>query len=97
MLAPMLSSVTEVKALLAMMNRTVAMTDATVVKRAARKVKKPTASAAHLEKTASGLRNIMTKLKQAPERKRPNIQCETVRIRSRMSVTWAGRETVGRC
>lgn len=39
---------------------------------------------------------IMTKERQAPARKRPNIQFETTLMRWRMSVTSAGRATGGR-
>lgn len=93
MAAPMLSSVTDVKAFCMMMNRMVAMTEATVMKRAARKVKRPTPNAAQREKTERGVMKIMTKAKHAPERKRPNIQCDTILIRPRIEVTSAGRVT----
>jgi hypothetical protein len=53
---------------------TVAMTEATVMRRAAKKVKIPVNMVSQREKTARGFRKIMTKDKQAPARKRPNIQ-----------------------
>ena len=90
----MLRSSIEVKAFSMMMNITVAMTDATVVKRAAKNVNRPMRRAAQREKTDSGTRSIMTKLRHAPMRKRPNIQCETVSMRPRILVTSAGRATV---
>lgn len=70
----MLSSVTEVKASFMITNRTVAMTEATVMKRAAKKVKMAVKKATQREKTAKGLRKIMTKARQAPDRNKPNIQ-----------------------
>jgi len=92
-LAPMLRSATEVKAFLIMMNRTVAMTDATVMHSAAKKVNIEMKKAAQRERTDSGTMNIMMKLKHAPTKKRPNIQCETVSIRPSILVTSAGSET----
>jgi len=77
-----------------MMNMTVAMTEATVMNSAVRKVKMEMKKAAQREKTERGVMNIMTNARHAPERKSPNIQCETVSIRSRMLVTCAGRATV---
>lgn len=71
---PILSSSTEVKAFCMMMNMTVAMTVATVVKRAAKKVKIPVKRVSQREKTARGLSSIMRNDRQAPARKRPNIQ-----------------------
>lgn len=90
---PMLSSSTEVKAFCMMMNMTVAMTVATVVKRAAKKVKIPVKRVSQREKTARGFKSIITKDKQAPARKRPNIQCETTLISPRISVTSVGSVT----
>lgn len=95
-MAPILSSATEVKALRMMMNMTVATTVATVMKRAARKVKIMTRKAHQREKMEMGWRNIMTNARQTPERKRPNIQCETTLMRWRMLVTSAGRVTSNR-
>jgi hypothetical protein len=95
--APMLSCSTEVVAFCMMMNMTVAMTVATVVKSAAKKVKMPVNRVSQREKTARGLRIIMTKDKQAPERKRPNIQCDTVLIRPRISVSSVGSATKDSC
>jgi len=93
-LAPMLSWVTEPKAFLMMMNMTVASTVATVTHSAARKVKMAMTKAAQRETTDKGVMKIMTKVRQAPERKRPNIQCDTVSMRLRMLVMSEGRATV---
>lgn len=93
----MLSSSTEVKAFCMMMNMTVAMTVATVVKRAAKKVKMPVKRVSQREKTARGFKSIMTKDKQAPVRKRPNIQCETTLISPRISVRSVGNVTEKVC
>lgn len=92
-LAPMLSSETEVNAFCIMMNITVAMTVATVMNRAAKKVNMPVNRVSQREKTARGFKSIITKDKQAPVRKRPNIQCETVSIRPRISVRSVGSAT----
>ena len=94
---PMLSSSTEVKAFCMMMNMTVAITAATVVNRAAKKVKMPVNRVSQREKTARGFKKIMTKARQAPERKRPNIQCETTLIRPRISVRSVGSATGELC
>lgn len=67
-------SATDVKAFLMMMNMTVAMTAATVMNRAARKVKIMLKNATQREKTERGLMKIMTKARQAPARNSPNIQ-----------------------
>ena len=95
--APMLSSSTEVNAFFMMMNMTVAITAATVVNRAAKKVKMPVNRVSQREKTARGFKKIMTKARQAPERKRPNIQCETTLIRPRISVRSVGSATGELC
>lgn len=65
----------------------------TVVKRAQRKVRIVIGRDAQREKTAQGTMKIITKDRQAPVRKRANIQCETIRMRSRMSPTSVGRAT----
>lgn len=91
--APMFTSWTDVKALRMMMNITVAMTVATVIRRAAMKVKIDVASAVQREKIARGARNIMTKARQVPDRNKPNIQCEAMRMRSRILITSAGSVT----
>lgn len=70
------------------------MTVATVVKSAARKVKIVTRSPAQRVYTVMSTNGIITVERQAPARKRANIQFETRRMRSRMSVTSAGRATV---
>lgn len=92
-LAPIFSSETDVNAFCIMMNITVAMTVATVMKRAAKKVKMPVNRVSQREKTAIGFKSIITKDKQAPVRNRPNIQCETVLIKPRISVRSVGSAT----
>jgi hypothetical protein len=89
----MLSCSTDVTAFCMMMKSTVAITVATVVKSAARKVKIVTSRPTQRVYTVISCIGIMTKERQAPAKKRANIQLETRRIRSRMSVTSAGRAT----
>lgn len=74
-------------------NITVAITDATVVRSAARKVISASGRESQRVKTLRGRRKITRKSRQMPERKRPNIQLETVLMRSRMELMSAGRAT----
>ena len=70
----MFSEVTDVRALLKMMNIAVANTVATVVHSADRKVNNMIGSDAQRLNTDSRTMKIMMKFKHAPVRKRPNIQ-----------------------
>lgn len=72
---------------------TVPMTVATVVHRAPKKTKKRIGAVPQRVKTLRGMRKIIRKFRQAPVRKSPNIQCETVRIKDRMLLICAGRAT----
>lgn len=88
------NSATLSAAILRMMKMTVARIVATVVQRAARNVRGVMARLAQREKTANGVRKIMTKSAQAPVRKRPNIHCEAVFRMWRIVVTSVGRATI---
>jgi len=81
-------------AILRIMKMTVARMVATVVQRAARKVRGAIARLAQREKTATGVRKIMMKSAQAPVRKRPNIHCEAVFRMWRTVVTSTGTAIV---
>ena len=92
-LAPMLSECWLVTASFMMMNMTVAMTLATVVQSAAKKVRSMMTSVGQRLRTARGAMKIMTKERQTPVRKRPNIQWETMRMRPRTLLILAGSAT----
>ena len=76
--APIFSSATPVIVLRKMMNMTVAMMVAAVTMRALRKARMATRRASQRVKMDSGIRNMRTKVRQVPVRKRPNIQRETI-------------------
>jgi len=73
-LASIFSCVTDVMAFFMMMNITVAMTVATVVQSAPKKVRIMMKSVAQRVNTAMGTIKIITKFRQMPVMKRPNIQ-----------------------
>lgn len=78
-------------AFLKIRNMTVAITVATVVNRAVRKVKIATGHVAHRVKIENGVRNMETKQQQAPVMKRPNIQWLTTRTSFNASMMVDGR------
>lgn len=77
-----------------MINIAVAMTAAAVVAKAARKVSRVRGKEAQRVRIERGTRKMERKLKEAPRRKRANIQWEAVRMRVRAEVTLLGRATV---
>ena len=77
-------------------NMTVAVTEAAVVNRAAKKVKIAIGNAAQREYTDKGVRKIRAAERQDPVRKRPNITCEAILMRFRISLILAGSATVNR-
>ena len=77
-----------------MMNMALAMMEAVVVVRAVKKVRIVRGKEAQRVRTESGVRMIEGTVRQAPVRKRPNIQWDTVRTRVRASVISDGRLTV---
>ena len=76
-------------------NMTVAMMEAAVVNKADRKVKMAMGTVFQRLKTERGVRKMERKVRQAPMRKRANIQWEARRRRWRAEMTSAGRATVG--
>lgn len=81
--------------LLNMMNITVAMMEAAVVNRAERKVRIAIGKVAQRVKTERGVKRVERKVRQAPVRKRANIQWEARRTSWRAEIMLAGRATVG--
>lgn len=92
-LAPILSECWLVTASFMMMNMTVAMTLATVVQSAAKKVRSMMTRVGQRLRTARGVMKIMTKERQTPVKKRPNIQWEAVRMRPRTELILNGSAT----
>jgi hypothetical protein len=92
-LAPILSSLTPLMTLRKMMNMTVAMTDAAVTKRALRKARTAMRKVHQRERMLMGMRNMRTKERQADVRNRPNMTCDAILIRERMSLMLEGRLT----
>ena len=76
-------------------NMTVAMVEAAVVNKADRKVRMAIGTVIQRLKTERGVRKMDRKVRQAPMRKRANIQWEARRTRSRAEMMLAGRATVG--
>jgi len=72
----------------------VAMMEAAVVKRADRKVRMAIGTVLQRLKTERGVRKMERKVRQAPVRKRANIQWEARRTSSRVEMMLAGRATV---
>lgn len=79
---------------LKMRNMAVAMIEAAVVNNADRKVRIAIGTVIHRLKTERGARMMERKVRQAPIRKRPNIQWEARRTRWRAEMMLAGRATV---
>ena len=77
-----------------MTNMTVAVAEAAVVNRAAKKVKIAIGKAAQREYTDKGVRKTRVAERQAPVRKRPNITCEAILMRFKISLILAGSATV---
>lgn len=75
-------------------NMAVAMIEAAVVKRADRKVRIAIGTVLQRLKTERGVRKMQRKVRQAPVRKRANIQWEARRTSSRAEMMLAGRATV---
>ena len=73
---------------------TVAVTEAAVVNSAAKKVKIAIGKAAQREYTDKGVRKTRVAERQAPVRKRPNITCEAILMRFKISLILAGSATV---
>ena len=71
------------------------MIEAAVVNKADRKVKMAIGTVIQRLKTERGVRKMERKVRQAPRRKRPNIQWEARRRRWRAEMMSAGRATVG--
>lgn len=92
-LALMFSSVTDVMASFMMMNIAVAIIVATVVQSAPRKVRIMMKSVAQRVNTEMGTVKIITKFRQMPVMKRPNIQWETTRISLSSLLISDGRAT----
>lgn len=76
-------------------NIAVAMTEAAVVNKADRKVRMAIGTVIQRLKTERGAKKMDRKVRQAPRRKRPNIQWEARRTRWRAEMMLAGRATVG--
>ena len=76
-------------------NMAVAMMEAAVVNNADRKVKMAIGTVIQRLKTERGVRKMERKVRQAPMRKRANIQWEARRRSLRAEMTSAGRATVG--
>jgi hypothetical protein len=94
MFAPMLICVCERAAFRKMTKMTVPRTAATVVRSAARNVKITTGIDASLENMARGATKMLTKERQAPLRKSPNIHCEAMRRVFKISATSLGNATI---
>lgn len=77
-----------------MMNMTVAMMEAVVVNRAERKVRKAIGKVAQRVRTERGAKRIERKVRQAPVRKRVNIQWEARRTSRRARMILVGKATV---
>lgn len=90
----MLSSRTEEMTLRKMTNMTVAMTEATVQRRALMKVRMAMGRVHQRERIEMGIRKMRTKERQAEVRKKPNMTLETILMRSRMSLMSDGRLTI---
>ena len=71
------------------------MMEAAVVNKADRKVRRAIGTVIQRLKTERGVRKMERKVRQAPIRKRENIQWEARRTRSRAEMMLAGRATVG--
>lgn len=81
-----------------MMNMTVAMMEAAVVNRAERKVRKAIGKVAQWVREERGVKRIERKVRQAPVRKRVNIQWEARRTSRRARMILVGKATVkGNC
>ena len=93
-LAPMFKSFTSVIVLRKMMNMAVAMILAAVTMRALRKARMATGKVSQRVNTDRGMRNMRTKERRVPVRKRPNIHCEANLMRSRISLMLEGRLTI---
>jgi len=93
-LAPKLSAVWLLAALVRMMKMTVPSTVAMVVQSAARNVRTVMGMETSFEKSERGVRKIMTKSMHTAPRKRPNIHCEAVLRMCRMSITSCGKATI---
>lgn len=71
-----------------------AIMEAAAVKRADRKVRMAIGTVLQRLKTERGVRKMQRKVRQAPVRKRANIQWEAGRTSSRAEIMLAGRATV---
>ena len=76
-------------------NMAVAMMEAAVVNKADRKVRMAIGTVTQRLKTERGVRKMEKKVRQAPVRKRVNIQWEARRTSLRAEITLAGSATVG--
>lgn len=95
--APMLiSAAAPAITFLKITNMTVAMTVATVVVRAEMKAKRAMGRVNSREYIDKGVRKMLTKVVQAPVKKRPNIHRETIRTSLRAERILAGSATRSR-